>query len=203
MDHVPDLLELSRELESLAQSGLTFSKDPYDLERYARLRAMASELLQVAPGPADFRWPDNLGYTTPKVDVRGAVFRDNEVLLIREAQTGLWTLPGGWADVNLSPKENVEKECLEESGYRVVATTITSLVDRERAGYPRNAYSIYKIYFLCTLIGGEATTSHESSGVDFFPLAALPPLDLHRCNADEILRAHVFYRRNAQAAHFN
>ena len=91
-----------------------------------RLRA---RLLRHA-GQADFEWPAEIGYATPKVDVRGAVFRNGEVLLIKEASSGKWTLPGGWADVNLTPAENVEKECLEESGYEVKARLITAIVDR-------------------------------------------------------------------------
>lgn len=201
--HQPDLLELSRELVSIAQAGLTFSKDPYDLQRFTRLRAMAGELLHAGGTAPDFRWPDEPGYLTPKVDVRGAVFRDGTVLLVREALTGLWTLPGGWADVNLTPKENVEKECREESGFEVLATTITSVVDRERAGYPKSAHSIYKIYFLCELVGGTAATSLESSAVEFFPVDALPPLDLHRTQAQEIRRAHAIARGAPAVPHFN
>ena len=94
---------------------MTYSTDPFDRERFHRLREIASEVMRVA-GKAEFQWPTEIGYTTPKVDVRGVVFRDAEVLLIKEASSGKWTLPGGWADVNLTPAENVERECLEETG---------------------------------------------------------------------------------------
>ncbi len=111
------MLEISRELASMAQAGITYSVDPFDRERFHRMREIAGEVLQHA-GKADFEWPSEIGYSTPKVDVRGAVFRNGEVLLIREASSGKWTLPGGWADVNLTPAENVEKEMLRGKRIR-------------------------------------------------------------------------------------
>jgi len=186
------LLEISRELAALAQAGSAYTKDPFDAERFARLREIAGELLQVSSPVADFAWPAELGYATPKVDVRAVVFRGDEVLLVREASSGLWTLPGGWADVNLSPAENVEKECREESGYEVKARAITAVLDRDRAGYPRNAHAIYKIFILCDLLGGEARTSIESTAVAFFPVTDLPGLDPHRATAGDIRQAWEF-----------
>ena len=137
-----NLLEISRELASIAQAGLTYTKDPYDKERFIRLRQMASELLQGSTPAPTFLWPDEIGYTTPKVDVRGVIFKADQVLLIKENASNLWTLPGGWADVNYSPKENVERECREETGYEVNAYAVTSIIDRDRAGYPRHANTI-------------------------------------------------------------
>jgi ADP-ribose pyrophosphatase YjhB (NUDIX family) len=182
------LLEVSRELTSIAQAGITYSADPYDRERFHRLREIASEVMRCT-GYAGFEWPVEIGYATPKVDVRGVVFRDGEVLLIKEASSGKWTLPGGWADVNLTPAENVEKECLEESGYEVKARLITAILDRDRAGYPANPYSIYKIFFLCDLRGGAPRVSHEATDIAFFPLTALPELDPERSSAREIEEA--------------
>ncbi len=194
------ILEISRDLAAIAQAGETFTKDPFDAERFARLRELASELVQVTGAVVDFQWPTELGYPTPKVDVRGIVFRGEEVLLIQEASSGLWTLPGGWADVNLSPAENVEKECLEESGYEVKARAITAVLDRERAGYPRNAHSIYKIFFLCEFVGGTAQTSIESLAVAFFPMDQLPALDPHRATAGDIAHAWQFARESGLTA---
>jgi ADP-ribose pyrophosphatase YjhB (NUDIX family) len=182
------ILEISRELASIAQAGITYSTDPFDRERFHRLREIASEILQEM-GRADFQWPAEIGYATPKVDVRGAVFRSGEVLLIREASSGKWTLPGGWADVNLTPAENVEKECLEETGYQVKARLITAVLDRDRAGYPPNPHAIYKIFFLCDLIGGSPRISHEVAEIGFFPISVLPELDSHRASELDILEA--------------
>ncbi len=198
-----NLLEFARELAAIGQAGITYSKDPYDRERFVRLREMAGELLQLPDYSPDFKWPDDFGYDTPKVDVRAVVFRDREILLIKEAVSGLWTLPGGWADVNISPAENAEKECLEESGYIVKATRVVSVIDKDRAGYPRNPNSIYKIFFLCEMIGGEPKTSHESLGVGFFSIDDLPPLDPHRGREIDILEAHARYLDPALQPAFN
>jgi ADP-ribose pyrophosphatase YjhB (NUDIX family) len=195
-------LEISRELASIAQAGMTYSTDPFDRERFHRLREIASEVMRVA-GKAEFQWPTEIGYATPKVDVRGVVFRDAEVLLIKEASSGKWTLPGGWADVNLTPAENVERECLEETGYQVKARQITAVLDRDRAGYPANPHSIYKIFFLCELCGGSPRVSHETSEVGFFPVDALPELDTHRSSALDIAEAWRSYQAPTLPARFN
>ena len=196
------MLEISRELASIAQAGITYSADPFDKERFYRLREIASEVLRHA-GQADFEWPAEIGYATPKVDVRGAVFRNGEVLLIKEASSGKWTLPGGWADVNLTPAENVEKECLEESGYEVKARLITAIVDRDRAGYPTHPHAIYKIFFLCDLCGGAPRVSHETTEVAFFPIDALPELDPHRASALDIQQAWRFFLTPSLPTRFN
>ena len=198
-----NLLDLSRELAAIAQAGLTYTKDPYDKERFTRLREMASELLQAPEQSPPFLWPDEIGYTTPKVDVRGVIFQGEQVLLIKETASQMWTLPGGWADVNHSPKENVERECLEETGYEVTATALTSIIDRERAGYPRHANTIYKLFFLCEITGGTPTPNLESSHIEFFNLTLLPELDPHRATKDDIERAYAFYQNGGGPTHFN
>ncbi len=195
-------LEVSRELAAIAQAGMTYSTNPFDQERFHRLREMASEVMRLA-GKADFEWPVEVGYSTPKVDVRGVVFRGSEVLLIKEAASGKWTLPGGWADVNLTPAENVERECLEESGYEVKARLITAVLDRDRAGYPTNPHSIYKIFFLCELRGGEPRVSHETADVAFFPVEALPELDLDRSSPSDIAEAWRRSQEPSLPARFN
>ncbi|RBP35538.1 ADP-ribose pyrophosphatase YjhB (NUDIX family) [Roseimicrobium gellanilyticum] len=197
------LLEFSRELAAIGQAGLTYSKDPFDKERFIRLRQMAGELLEMHAGVPDFRWPDEIGYPTPKVDVRGAIFQGAQVLLIKETASGLWTLPGGWADVNSSPKENVERECLEETGYVVEATVLTSIIDRDRAGYPRHANSIFKLFFLCEITGGAPTTNVECSAIEFFDVATLPELDPHRASREDIERAYQAYQDGSAGSHFN
>lgn len=184
------LLEISRELTLIAQAGLAFTKDPFDKERFERLMAIAGELLRDPARAPDFAWPTELGYPTPKVDVRCAVFRDGAVLLVQEASSQRWTLPGGWADLNVSPAQNAEKECREESGYEVKARAVTSVLDRDQAGYPPHPHAIYKITFLCDLVGGEPRTSIESTAVGFFPLDALPPLDTGRVSEAEIRQAY-------------
>ena len=163
------MLEISRELASIAQAGIAYLADPFDKERFHRLREIASEVLRHA-GRTEFQWPAEIGYSTPKVDVRGAVFRNGEVLLIKEASSGKWTLPGGWADVNLTPAENVEKECLEESGYEVKARLITAIVDHDRAGYPANpAFDLQDLLPLRSLRWCAAHKPRNHGSGLFFP----------------------------------
>ena len=196
-------LHIARELASIAQAGLAYSKDHFDIARFARVRQLASQILQDGPQTQEFAWPAETGYLTPKVDVRAAVFRDGTVLLVREAASGLWTLPGGWADVNLSASENAERECLEESGFVVRAVRLAAVIDKERAGYPPHPESIYKILFLCEIAGGSPALSSESTAVEFFPVDHLPPLDPDRFREEDILRAWALQRGAATDAAFN
>lgn len=175
----PDWIALSRELKSIAEAGLRFSEGPFDLERYRRLHELASLPMQAAV--PEFKWPIEFGYATPKVDVRAAVFDENKrILLVQEASSGLWTLPGGWADLNGSPAENAAKEVREESGMEVEAIKLIACWDKDRQGHPRQPEHIYKLVFLCRLTGGSLTTSHETTGADFFAAENLPPLCPHR-----------------------
>jgi len=189
-----NLLDIARELRAIAQGGLTYSKDPFDQERFARLKELSSLIIQAEGKCPDFVWPDEIGYPTPKLDVRGAVIHNNKILLVKEASTERWTLPGGWADVNATPAENVEREIFEESGYRVKAKKIINLIDRNRSGYPPHPEYIYKIHFLCELTGGEPQVSLETSEVGFFTLENLPELDLGRNSHKDISLAFQVYR---------
>jgi len=198
----PKWLLWARELQAIAQTGLAFSNDRYDLERYQRLRAIAVAMLAAGSGAPVERisalFEQDLGYPTPKVDVRGAVFRDQRILLVREISDGFWTLPGGWADVNQSASECVEREIQEESGFQTRALKLAAVWDyrrqRQVASHP---YSIYKFFFICELIGGEASPSIETSAVEFFPLDQLPDLSLGRVTPEQIGRMYA-HRRNPQ-----
>ena len=198
----PKWLLWARELQAIAQTGLAFSNDRYDLERYQRLRAIAVAMLASGSGAPVERisalFEQDLGYPTPKVDVRGAVFRDQRILLVREISDGFWTLPGGWADVNQSASECVEREIQEESGFQTRALKLAAVWDyrrqRQVASHP---YSIYKFFFICELIGGEASPSIETSAVEFFPLDQLPDLSLGRVTPEQIGRMYA-HRRNPQ-----
>jgi ADP-ribose pyrophosphatase YjhB (NUDIX family) len=187
----PKWLLWAREVQAIAQTGLAFTQDPYDLERYQRLRVIAAEMVADGTGVELERiqslFAQEVGYATPKVDVRGAVFRDQRILLVREVSDGGWTLPGGWADVNQSARECVEREIREESGFEARALKLAAVCDYRRQGH-RNAlpYSIYKMFFVCELTGGAARTSLETSGVDFFDPHQLPPLSLGRTNPRQI-----------------
>lgn len=187
----PQWLLWARELQGIAQTGLAFTQDPYDQERYRRLRAIAAEMFSQASGVEVARieslFSRETGYATPKVDVRGAVFRERRILLVQEASDGGWTLPGGWADVNQSARESVEREIREESGFEARALKLAAVCDYRRQGHRHvGPYSIYKMFFVCELTGGVARTSIETSGVDFFDPDKLPPLSVGRTNARQI-----------------
>ena len=181
-------------MRALAQNGLTFTRDPFDRERYRELQRLAAELLagelQIPPEQAEALWSGAEGYATPKVDVRGGVFSDDRVLLVRERADGKWTLPGGWVDVNDSPAAAVEREIREESGYTARAVKLAALIDRRRHPHPPSVHHIYKLMFVCELTGGQATTSSETDAVGFFPVAALPELSTGRVLAPQIARLY-------------
>jgi ADP-ribose pyrophosphatase YjhB (NUDIX family) len=195
----PNWLLWARELQAIAQTGLTFSGDQYDLERYQRLRAIAVAMLASGSGTSGERisalFEQDLGYPTPKVDVRGAVFRDEQILLVREISDGRWTLPGGWADVNQSAKECVEREIQEESGFQARAVKLAAVWDYRRQGHVySHPYSIYKLFFICELTGGAASVSLETSAVEFFHLDRLPELSLGRVTPGQIERMYAHQR---------
>jgi ADP-ribose pyrophosphatase YjhB (NUDIX family) len=146
---------------------------------------------------------DQAGYATPKVDVRGAVFRDDAILLVRERSDGGWTLPGGWADVGDSPAAAVEREIAEESGYQARAVRLLAFYDRNKHGHPPYAFHAYKVFFLCELTGGEAQPGGETSEVGFFREDALPELSLTRVVPAQIARLFAHYRHPDWPADFD
>jgi ADP-ribose pyrophosphatase YjhB (NUDIX family) len=197
--HPPSLIELLRRVQAIAQNGLAFTSDPYDRERYEQLQrlvaaAFTSELA-VPPAAAARFWEGEVGYATPKVEVRGAVFTEDRVLLVRERSDGRWTLPGGWVDVNDAPSEAVAREIHEESGFRARAVKLAALIDRRRHPHPPHVHHIYKLIFLCELLGGEAACSHETDAAAFYPVTALPELSLGRILPQQIA---LLYRHHLQ-----
>jgi ADP-ribose pyrophosphatase YjhB (NUDIX family) len=204
----PAWLLWARELQALAQTGLAFSSDPYDLERYQRIRTLAAEMFARGSDTPIERiqglFDQESGYATPKIDVRGAVFRDERILLVREALDGGWTLPGGWADVNQTARECVEREIREESGFEARAIKLAAVYDYRRQGNHRPLpHSIYKLFFICELIGGEARTSLETSAVEFFAPDEVPPLSLGRTNPQQIARMFAHRRDLTLATEFD
>ncbi|MFT3776492.1 MAG: NUDIX hydrolase [Minicystis sp.] len=182
----------ARRMQSIAQAGLTYARDPYDQDRYRQLRDLAAEVIAEATGaPLDQVAPlieAERGYLTPKVDVRAVVFHEGKVLLVRERADGLWSLPGGWADAGVSPTENVVREVREETGYVVRAEKLLAVFDKDRHAHPRSLWSTYKIFVRCALLGGAAATSLETSEVGFFGRDDLPPLSTGRVTEGQIRR---------------
>jgi ADP-ribose pyrophosphatase YjhB (NUDIX family) len=191
--HEPQWLSIARELRAIAQTGLTFTTDRFDRQRYERVRELAAAMLAQGSG-ADYAailgvLREDQGYATPKVDVRGAAFIDGRVLLVREISDGKWTLPGGWADVNQTPAECVVREIAEESGFEARARKLAAVHDYQKSNHPTHHIdSIYKLFFICEITGGAARASDETSEVAFFARDALPPLSLGRTTAAQIDR---------------
>jgi len=189
----PQWLSIARELRAIAQTGLTFTMDRFDRQRYERVRELAARMLAQGSG-TDYDVMLGIllkdkGYATPKVDVRGAAFVDGRVLLVREISDGKWTLPGGWADVNQSAAECVMREIAEESGFEARTLKLAAVHDYQRSGHPRRHLdSIYKMFFICEITGGAARGSDETSDAAFFPRDDLPPLSLGRTTAAQIER---------------
>ena len=197
----PDWLVWAREIQAIAQSGLTFTRDPYDRERYAQLRALSARMMAAhCATPAariEALFAEQQGYATPKIDVRAAAFQGDRILMVREVADGhRWTLPGGWADVNLTPAENVVKEVFEESGFTAVATRLAAVWDRSRQGnQPPTPFSITRMFFLCELTGGEAATSLETSEIGFFAEHEIPEdLSLGRILPRQLARMFAHHR---------
>jgi ADP-ribose pyrophosphatase YjhB (NUDIX family) len=175
----PDWLEWAREVQAIAQTGLAFKPHQYDRERYEALQALAARMMASRSDTPAVRieglFGAQTGYATPKVDVRGAVFDGDRLLLVREvSDQGRWTLPGGWADVNFTAQENIVREVSEESGFLVKVTKVAAVLDRTRQGHTPQPFSAYKLFFLCDILGGAAAVSHETSEVAFFAEHELP-----------------------------
>ncbi|HWJ33870.1 MAG TPA: NUDIX hydrolase [Steroidobacteraceae bacterium] len=186
----PWWLVMGRELRAIAQIGLTFCRDPFDRQRFERIRELAASLVARGADEDDAKVLDlfrqDAGYATPKVDVRGAAFRDGRVLLVREVSDGCWTLPGGWADVNQTAAECVVREIAEESGFRARVLKLAAVHDYRKRHRPRHIDSIYKMFFICELTGGSASSSDETSEVGFFSRHELPTLSLGRTTPEQI-----------------
>lgn len=191
-------VEWVKRFAALAKTGLHYAQNHFDEERYQQLLDIAADMLADAAAANASQVKLILaaddGYITPKVDVRGAVFRDGKVLLVREAVDGRWTLPGGWADVGDAPSQAVEREIREESGYEAKAVKVLALEDRKRR-HPPSLNEVYKVAFLCELIGGEARTSAETTAVAWFGEDELPPLSEGRVTVDQIKRWFRHWRQ--------
>ena len=177
--NVPRLLAWAREIQALAQTGFHYAQNDFERERCRRLMDIAAEMisdnsemefLQLAKA-----YRSQIGYATPKIDVRAAVFREGKLLLVCERIDGGWTMPGGWADVGDVPSRAAERETQEEAGFRVKARKLIGVYDANRVR-PLEVFHAFKVVFLCDLISGEALPSNETSEVAFFARDGIPPV---------------------------
>lgn len=199
----PAWLVWARELQAIAQTGLAFATSVYDRERYTAIRSIAARMM-AAHSDANFVHVEALftqqtGYATPKVDVRGAVIEDGRILLVREIEDfGRWAMPGGWADVNHSPSESVIREVREESGLEVTVRKLAAVYDRTRQGHtPPHPFNVYRLFFICDVVGGVPKAGLETSEVAFFDENQIPEdLSLARVLPHQIRRMFEHARDN-------
>lgn len=174
---IPRWLEWAREIEAISQTGMHFAENVYQRQRYQRLIEIAAEIIAEHSnldhnGLVDL-FSEQIGYATPRIDVRGAVFLDARLLLVREILDDGWTMPGGWADVGDVPSSAVEREVFEESGFEVKARKIIGIYDANRTG-KLEVFHAFKIVFLCDILSGEPRPSEETSEVAFFAQDEIP-----------------------------
>jgi ADP-ribose pyrophosphatase YjhB (NUDIX family) len=191
----PQWLNWARRLEAIAQSGLTYCKDKFDIQRYHEIREISSEMMASgaalpSAAPITELFAQQSGYATPKIDFRVAVSQNHRILLVRELEDGGWTLPGGWADVGEPPSIGAAREVREESGYEVRITKLAAVYDRDVQGHPPHAFHAYKLFFIGELTGGSSRDSQETADAQFFPEDQIPPLSLSRVTPAQI--RHMF-----------
>jgi ADP-ribose pyrophosphatase YjhB (NUDIX family) len=200
-------LAAARRLHALARTGLNFCPGEYDRQRYEEIERIAAELLvdDDASGGARLQelWSAEAGYVTPKIEVRGAVFRDGQVLLVHERADGLWTLPGGWADVGETPSQAVTREIEQESGFRTRAVALAALWDRNLHGGAPGLFHSWKAFFLCEITGGAARGSYETEAASFFDVERLPAMSLGRSTPAQVARLHAHWLQRPLPAEFD
>ncbi len=177
------------EIQSIAQCGLTYTKDVYDKERYEHLRNIAAEMLSyktdIPVDKIEKLFCNEEGYQTPKLDTRAAIFKEGKILLVHE-QSGNWSLPGGWVDVLESIESNTIKEVKEESGLDVVAKKIIAIQDRNKHNTPPYPYGVCKVFVQCEISGGEFVQNIETTEIGYFSLDDLPSLSEEKTNVEQI-----------------
>lgn len=205
---IPKWLEWAKSLQAIAQNGLEYAANEFDIERYKSVMEIAAEILSehslVKKEVIKDLFSEQAGYATPRVDVRGIVFKDDKILMVKEKSDGRWTLPGGWADPNEPPSTAVEREVFEESGFIVKASRVLAVYDRDKQGhYPPHPFHVYKLFFLCELQGGKETLSIETSGVEFFSEEEIPELSPARVTIKQIKKFFSKYHTSEWTTEFD
>lgn len=189
-------LDFAKKIQSIGQTGLAYASNPYDIERYEQIRQLSFEMMEALSRTKVEKIADlfkhETGYQTPKVDIRGIVFRGNEILMVQEKTDYCWTPPGGWADIGLTPNEIAVKEIFEESGLEVETVRLLAILDKKCHNHPPSPWHVYKIFILCKEMGGELRPSIETLDAKFFPIDHLPALSIERITKEQIQMMYDF-----------
>ncbi|MGM0240700.1 NUDIX hydrolase [Enterococcus sp. AZ103] len=200
-------LDWAQKLQAIAQAGLTYSKDKYDIERFQAIREISIDMMtqqtDLEQSKMKNLFANESGYATPKIDIRAVIFRDNKLLMVKEETDESWALPGGWEDIGLSPSEVALKEVKEESGYEVRATKFLALMDKNKHAHPESAYYVYKAYIQCEIIGGEPVAGMETLAVGFFDEAHLPTLSTERNTEEQIKTIFEYLKYESKPTSFD
>jgi len=193
-----ELLAFIKKVQAISQTGLSFSTDPYAIENYEELKAASVEMLQKYSGLSAIESDlyRDYHYPTPQPAVRTLIIEEGKILFVQEKESGLWSLPGGWCDVDQTPVSNAIKEAWEESGYTIACTRLLGLFDR-RNYVKRSLYDVYCFYFLGNVVGGQPMPNHETTAVEWFAIDELPPLS-RKNSFEEITKAYEVYRNNLE-----
>lgn len=201
-----EVLEYVKRVQAMAKVGLSYTSNPYDVERYEELKEISEKLTtkltdaSLTQVQEYFKHLDE--YPTPKSDVRAVILRDNKILLIKETADDQWAMPGGWCDIGLTPAENAVKEVKEESGLEVEVSRLLAVWDKKCHDHPPTPVATYKFFFLCTITGGELSHGFEATDQGFFALDELPPLSAERNTRSQIEKLFALANR-AQATQFD
>jgi ADP-ribose pyrophosphatase YjhB (NUDIX family) len=188
---MPSLLDYAQRLKAISHLGLTYSLSEYDTERYTELQTISFELMALATHEPIEKisayFDETREYITPKVDIRAVVFNENgELLLVKEKNDGLWSLPGGWADIGNSPRENAAREVLEETGLHVEPVKLLAVLDKRCHPHPPSSNYVYKIFIRCHITGGSLSTAFDILDKGFFNRNSIPPLSLSRVLPEQV-----------------
>lgn len=170
-------MDLAMRVQSIAQAGLAYGKNEYDLERYEELRDIAAQMVAINTDiPVEIvkmHFCNEDGYQTPKVDTRAVIFQDGKILLVHE-KNGTWALPGGWCDVDQSIASNIEKETKEEAELEVKADQVIAVQDWRKHNKCNLPYGVVKIFVQCNVIGGNFQENIETTESKYFTKEELP-----------------------------
>jgi ADP-ribose pyrophosphatase YjhB (NUDIX family) len=196
---IPDhWLTIAKRINSIAQTGLTFTKDKFDRERYKELLDLSIQILnnltEIDSKKLEFIFNRDIGYQTPKVGIRAVIFQEDKILLVKERMDNKWCLPGGYADTGMTPSEIAINEVKEESGYDVKPLRILGLIDYNKYQNRPLPFDIYQIFMECEIIGGEPSTGIETSDVGFFNIDDLPNLSVRRVTKEQILKMYELHK---------